>query len=291
MHLHPLRPAAAAALACTAAVAALAVIAAQAPPQRIVSLVPAVTEMLFAIGAGPRVVGVSSFDRYPPEVATRTRVGALVDPDVERILALRPDLVVVYATQDELRAQLARAAIPTVVYRHGGLADIGRTMRELGTRAGVSEQARAAATAFEATVARVRSAVSGRPRPRTLLVFGRDPSSLRNIYAAGGTGFLHDALLAAGGRNVFEEIPRESVQVSTEMILARAPEVIIELRATALGEGGDVSAWQRLASVPAVKAGRIHVLSGDRFVSPGPRFAVAIAELAKTLHPGAHAER
>ena len=91
---------------------------AQAPPQRIVSLVPAVTEMLFAIGAGPRVVGVSSFDKYPPEVSTRARVGALVDPDLERILSLRPDLVVVYATQDEFRAQLERARIPAFVYQH-----------------------------------------------------------------------------------------------------------------------------------------------------------------------------
>src|SRR5512134_3263657 len=97
-----------AALACIATAAAGGV----APPAaalRIVSLVPAVTEMLFAIGAGPSVVGVSSFDHYPPEVASRTRVGALLDPDVERIIALRPDLVVVHDTQDDLKRQLASA--------------------------------------------------------------------------------------------------------------------------------------------------------------------------------------
>jgi ABC-type Fe3+-hydroxamate transport system substrate-binding protein len=83
------------------------------PPQRIVSLVPSVTETLFAIGAGPQVVGVSSYDREPPEVSKLPRVGALIDPNVERILSLRPDLVVVYASQADLREQMRRAGIET----------------------------------------------------------------------------------------------------------------------------------------------------------------------------------
>ena len=87
------------------------------PPARIVSLIPATTEMLFAVGAGDRVVGVGSFDRFPPEVEKLPRVGALLDPDVERILALRPDLVVVYRSQTDLLAQLARAQIPVVRLR------------------------------------------------------------------------------------------------------------------------------------------------------------------------------
>jgi iron complex transport system substrate-binding protein len=260
-------------------------------PQRIVSLVPAATEMLFAVGAGPRVVGVSSFDKFPPEVATRTRVGALVDPDLERILSLRPDLVVVYATQDELRTQLERARIPTFVYQHRGLPDITRTLRALATAAGTAAQGERAALAFDDVVERVRGTVASRPRPRTLLVFGREPSALRNIYASGGAGFLHDALVAAGGDNVFADVKREAVQASTEMILARAPEVIVELRAAGLldpsRDEAERAVWQRLSAVPAVRSGRVHVLRGDHFVSPGPRFAGAIEELARTLHPEA----
>lgn len=270
-------------------VLALSLVAAQAPPapQRIVSLVPAVTEMLFAIGAGPQVVGVSSFDKHPEEVKTRARVGALVDPDVERILGLRPDLVVIYATQDELRTQLARAGITSFVYRHHGLADIPEALRALGAASGRKAGADAAAMVFEQRVARVRAAVAGRARPRTLLVFGREPSSLRNVHASGGTGFLHDALTAAGGDNVFADVPRESVQASTELILARAPEVIVELRTSALlGEtGSPASPWRRLASVPAVRHNRVHTLSGDYLVVPGPRMADAVEALARVLHP------
>src|SRR6186713_2040314 len=140
-----------------------------AAPKRIVSLVPAVTEMLFALGAGPRVVAVSSFDHFPAEVETLPRVGALLDPDTERILSLQPDLVVTYGSQTELDVALHRAGIRTYSYRHGG--------------------------------------VDG---PRTLLVFGREPGTLRSVYVAGGMGFMHDLLTIAGATNVFADMKRES---------------------------------------------------------------------------------
>ena len=119
------------------------------PPARIVSLVPAVTEMLFAIGAGPRVVGVSSFDHFPPEVERLPRVGALLDPDVERILSLRPDLVVVYRSQTDVLAQLGRAQVPPFVYSHAGLADVTVTLRRLGERIGAAAEAERLATEIE----------------------------------------------------------------------------------------------------------------------------------------------
>ena len=105
-------------------------------PSRIISLIPAVTEMLFALGAGPQVVAVSSFDEYPPEALKLPRVGALLNPDLERILSLRPDLVVVYESQADLRRQLERATIPMFVYKHASLADVAVTIRQLGTRIG-----------------------------------------------------------------------------------------------------------------------------------------------------------
>ena len=105
-----------------------------------VSLVPAVTEMLFAVGAGPQVVGVSSFDKTPAEVATRPRVGALLDPDLERILSLKPDLVVTYGSQDALHEQLARASIATFTYRHGGIGDTLETLEAIGARTGHAER-------------------------------------------------------------------------------------------------------------------------------------------------------
>ncbi|HMD35156.1 MAG TPA: helical backbone metal receptor [Vicinamibacterales bacterium] len=272
--------------ACAAAVALMAA-ALQADATRVVSIIPATTEMLFAMDAGNRVVGVGSYDRFPSEVEKLPRVGALLDPDVERIIALKPDLVVLYETQAELRKSLDRAGIPYYAYTHRGLADITATMRSLGERVGVAAQAKALADRVERQLADVRRRVAGRQRPRTLLVFGRDPGSLRNIDASGGDGFLHDMLEAAGAADVLANVHQQSVQMSTEMVLARAPDVILELRYARDDGSADVSAWNALPSVPAVRNRRVYVLRGEEFVVPGPRVAAATERLARTLHPDA----
>ena len=261
--------------------------------QRLISLVPAATEMLFAMGAGPEMVGVSSFDQFPPEVAALPRLGALIDPDFERILALRPTLVVVYASQDGLMERLERASIATYRYRHAtddGLADIPRTLRELGARVARAAAADAVASGIEREIEAVRGRVATRPRPSTALVFGREPGALRGIYVSGGVGFLHDLLEAAGGRNVFEDVEQESLQASTEVMLARKPDVIIELRtAPATPELLDIerSVWNRLASLPAVRSKRVYVLSNPALAIPGPRIAEAARAFLAVLHPDA----
>jgi cobalamin transport system substrate-binding protein len=258
--------------------------------ERIVSLIPAVTEMLFAIGAGPRVVGVGTFDEFPAEVRSLPRVGALLDPDLERIISLKPDLVVVYATQADLQQQLDRAKIPTFRYEHAGLADVTSTIRALGSRVGNVKEAAAVAGKIEAALADIRERTANRPRPRTMLVFGREALSLRGIYASGGVGFLHDMLEAAGGENVFADVKRQSVQATTEIILARGPEVILELRGTPIShelQQNERSVWQALTAVPAVKSGRIVFIADQRTVVPGPRVAEGTELLARVLHPEA----
>jgi iron complex transport system substrate-binding protein len=260
------------------------------PPRRIVSLVPSVTETLFAIGAGPQVVGVSSYDREPPEVAGLPRVGALIDPDVERILSLRPDLVVVYASQADLREQMRRAGIQTWPFAHAGLADVARITSVIGALTGHAREGDVLAASITRQISDVRARAAGGTRPSVLLVFGREPQALRNIYASGGVGFLHDLIEVAGGTNVFADVSRESVQATTELILARAPEVIIELRpegfSNASREEAERAAWSTLGSVPAVRNGRVHFLSGSEFVLPGPRIGKAAEKLAAAVRRG-----
>ncbi len=278
--------------AVAAIVLALAsIVVAQAPARRIVSIVPAVTEMLFAIGAGPQVVAVSSYDDFPPAVKSLPRVGALLDPDVERILALRPDLVVSYGSQTDLQGQLERAGIAVFSYRHAGLAGMFETLETLGTRTGRRGETERLTRDLRAHLDSVRARVKGRQRPRTLLVFERDPMTLRGLYVSGGRGFLHEMLEIAGGENVFADVQREAVQPSHETLLARAPEVIIEVRGTAMlsgpGAAGERTVWTALGSIPAVRADRIHLLQGDHMVVPGPRVAQGTEALARALHPEA----
>lgn len=270
------------------AVAAATLTAAE-PPRRIVSLVPAVTEALFAIGAGPRVVGVGSFDRYPPEARRLPKMGGLLDPSVERVLAARPDLVAVFETQVELKRELERAHVPIFTYVDEGLPDVTRTIRELGQRVGAADAAQALAARIESQLADTRAHVAGSGRPKTLLVLGREPRSLRNVYASGGIGFLHDLLETAGGRDVLADIKRKSVPMTTEMILARAPDIIIELHYGASLPPERIESerrvWNQLTAVPAVARGRVYLLTGDEFVVPGPRIATAADRLARTIHP------
>ena len=132
----------------------------------------------------------------------------------------------------------------------------------------------------------------GRPRPRTLLVFERDPTTLREVYVSGGVGFLHDMLEIAGGVNVFADVARESVQPSVETMLARAPEVILEVRATGLLAPADIAAGEARLGCARVGAGRsaagaFRSCNGDYLVVPGPRVVQGTEAFARALHPDA----
>ena len=263
--------------------------------QRIVSLVPALTEMLFAVGAGSQVVGVSSYDDFPQEVQSRPRVGALLDPDVERILSLKPDLVLMYGSQTDLQGQFARAGIRVYSYRHGGagngIGNVLQTIRELGALSGHKVEGDRVTARLQAQLDAVRARVRGRPRPRTMLVMGRDAMALRGVYVSAGVGFLHELLDVAGAEDVFADVKREGIQPSNETMIVRAPQVIIELH-PGNPPAPDVlqkerSVWSLLSSVPAVRNGRVHLLYGGYLMSPGPRLAGAAETLSRVLHPDA----
>lgn len=258
-------------------------------PTRIVSLVPAVTEMLFAIGAGPQVAAVSSFDKYPPAVERLPRVGALLDPDTERVLSLRPNLVVVYGSQTELLEQFKRAGIPTFTYRHGGLSDTLETIGAVGRATGHAEDAAKVVAGLRVKLEDIRRRVAGRTRPRTLLVISREPGTLRGLYASGGIGFLHDVLDLAGGANVFADVRQESVQPSQETLITRRPDAVVELHPDV--ESADLAearrAWSALAGQPSVRTNRVHVLAGAYLAVAGPRLGDAAETIARALHPDA----
>jgi len=260
-----------------------------AAPVRIISLVPAVTEMLYAIGAGPQMIGVSSFDHYPAAVETLPRLGGLIDPDVERILTLKPDLVIVYGAKSDIAARLARAQIATFPYETGGLSNVTGTIRALGDRLGRQKEANAEATRIERGLDEVRVRVANQPRFRTLLIFGREAGSLRGIYASGGVGYLHDILSIAGGDDVFADVKRENIQISAEQVLTRLPEAIVELHGAMTPQklASERGLWSQLPALPAVKNNRVYLLSDEVLTIPGPRIVEAARLLADALHPAA----
>src|SRR2546428_284470 len=268
---------------------ALEVVLTAAPqPARIISLIPAVTEMLFAIGAGPEVVGVSSFDRFPSEVSSRQKVGGLLDPDTERIVALRPTLVVICETQFELRDRLATAGIHTWPYRHGSVASIYDTIRGLGHALGRTTESEALTIRMQRQIADVRTALNQTPPTRTLFVIGRDIDALQHLSVAGGEGFLNEIIELAGGINVFRDVARPVVDASHEQVLARRPEAILELwvnrRLDATASRREIAVWNTLPGLPAVRNHRILEINDERLTIPGPRLPDGARLFASLLH-------
>jgi iron complex transport system substrate-binding protein len=247
--------------------------------------------MLFAMGAESDVIGVSSFDRFPAEVSSRPKVGGLLDPDTERIITLRPTLVVIYETQVELRDRLASVGIPTWLYRHGSVASIYDTIRGLGHALGRTANADALTHRMQQQIADIKGALRGQPTVPTLFVIGRDEGALQHLDVAGGEGFLNEIVDLAGGINVFRDVVRPAIDASTEQVLARRPEAILELwvnrRLDAATRQREAAVWNPLTALPAVRNHRIFEINDERLAVPGPRLPDGVRLFASLLHPDA----
>jgi iron complex transport system substrate-binding protein len=267
---------------------ALVLAACAAPPTparraaRVVSLAPSVTEAVFALGEGGRLVGVCGYCDHPPEVARLPRVGGYLAPSVELVLAARPDLVVVVPSPGNREAVRAieRAGVRVLVLRDRTLADLRAGIRALAATLGVPERGERLVADVDAGLATVRARVAGAPARRVLLVVGHRPL----VVAGGGT--LQDELLTiAGGANVAADAGTAWPAFSVEMVAARAPEVILD---AAMGsEAGGRLLFRDLAGVPAVERGDVVALEPDVVFRAGPRIAEAAAVLAAAIHPGA----
>jgi len=254
-------------------------------PQRIVSTAPSVTETLFALGVGDRVVGVTTFCRYPEEARVRPKIGGYSNPSLEAILALKPDLVV--GDAGTLTKRLAELGVPTLEVRPEDLRSIEDTIRAIARRVGVPDRGEALVARIAAQRAAVVRAVAGRPRPRTLLLLGHSADSLASLYAAGPKSFLGEMLEAAGGENVLADVRTPYPRVSVEEVIGRDPDVILSILSPP-ADATDAAArarrlWSAYPSLKAVRAGAIRVVADDTIVQPGPRVGEKIAILARAL--------
>jgi iron complex transport system substrate-binding protein len=250
---------------------------------RIVSLVPSVTETLFALGVGNEVVGVSSYDDYPPQVLKLPKVGSFLTPNLEAIAALRPTLVIgrgISSNQRELRAMRA-LGYEVLTIDDDSLAQIEQSIRIIGTRVGKSREADAAIASIEANVQDVRTRVAPFPKPRTLMLVGHQP-----IVAVGRGTFLDDLLTIARADNIADASSQQWPQLSMEFIVAMRPQVIID------GQMGSDAAtpsefWNSYPTIPAVKNHRVDGYPEDPTLHPGPRVGATLEILAKLVHPEA----
>ena len=248
------------------------------PPQRIVSLTPHLTEMLYAVGAGAQLAGVDSASDHPAAARSLPRVGDYSRVNLERVLALKPDLVVAWLGGNraaDLHA-LQALGVPVLHTRAARLDDVARLLRLLGRASGHREAGDAAADAFAAKLAALgRQSARGSEVPVFYQVWDRP------LMTVGGTHWISDALALCGARNVFADLDAASPVVSREAVLRRAPRVIVSG-----SDAPDVRAsWRRFANLPAVRDQAFVQVDADRLHRPAPRLVEGVAELCAAVAP------
>jgi len=261
------------------------------PPQRIVSTAPSITEMLYALGLGDRVVAVTTYCRYPPEAARKPKIGDYLRPNLELILAARPDLVILERTGVRNSATLASARLPVLEVDDGTLAGIYQSIERIGAAAGVAGRAAALNARLRAELDAVARRTAGLPKRRTMFVLGRTPARLEGIVVAGQGSYLDELIRLAGGRNIFGDTVSSYGKVPLEEILARDPEVILDMGEMAEPESlsqqrrrAVIALWRSQPSLSAVRLDRVYAVASGAFLVPGPRVAEAARELAALIH-------
>lgn len=254
----------------------------QRPPRRIVSLVPAVTEILFALGAGERMVGRTRYGVHPPEARRVPSVGGGVRPSLERVVSRRPDVVVLFAGPDnrETLGELERVGLPTLALRHNDLEDLFRNLRRMGELTGRTEEARRLGARLRCRLEAVSRLTRAAPRRRVYYEVWSDPP-----ITVGAGSYLDTLIAIAGGRNVFGHIRAPSPRVGPEAIVAADPDVIL-LSRRGDREGGlpptERPGWESLS---AVRNGAVRRVDGDLVHRLGPRLGDAARALAARIHP------
>lgn len=251
-----------------------------AAPARLISMAPSVTEMLVALGLGPRIVGVSDFCRLPDGLPTSARIGGLINPDLEHIVSLEPDLVIATTSGNYLEDadRITALGIPVYTVDTPTVEAVMTTMRELGSHLGVTEEASRVTRKMAQRLEAVAKRVAPLEPPRVLFVVWGDP-----ILVPGKGAFIGDALARAGARSVSDSAPSRWTEFGLEQVVAAAPEVILTVpdNREFLGAIREDPRWQ---TVPAVRSGRIHVV-GNAIQQPGPEIISGIEEVAALLHP------
>ena len=258
-------------------------------PARIITIAPNAAEVICALGACEAIIAVDKFCVFPPELKSRPRIGGLFDPDLERIAALRPDLIVLRGQSEAIESLCRERNIALYHDETDSFAGVTRCATDLGRLLRREAKAKRLVTEFEARLAAVKARSEGRPRPRVLVTLARQPDRLANLITAGKGTFADEMIEIAGGVSALGRLDAAYPQISAEAIVAHRPEVIIEflpevtltpeLKATMLDQ------WKRLGSIPAVTSGRIHFVTDDHSLIPSLRYVEIVEKVSRLLHP------
>lgn len=250
-------------------------------PQRIISLAPNITEILFALGCGDRIVGVTTYCDFPPEARAKEKIGDTLRPNLERIIALKPDLVLIStASQLELLTRrLDELSIPVYVTNPRTVSEVVASIRHLGEVTGATRRASELADEMDRRIQAVRQSVKDAPRPRVFYVLQTGP-----LITAGCNTFINDLINLAGGESISADETADYPQYSRETVVARAPEVIVAPESHGNELVSEETLRRDFATTPAARHHRIVRVNPDLTNRPGPRIVEGLEQLARALH-------
>jgi iron complex transport system substrate-binding protein len=265
-------------------------------PQRIISLSPNITEILYALGLENHIVGVTDFCKYPPEAQEKTKVGTLLSPNLEVIISLKPDLIIMLPSYEKTRKNLESVGIRTLEVKNDTIRDVLDSIATIGAATGRTSESLELVKSIKAELARIAGEVAHEARPRVLFVVDHNPDTLQQIYAAGPGTFIDDMIVAAGGDNVLKHSIGTYPIISKEEIVSLNPEVILDASYTAKMASGIAAQderrkryqnlWKQLPSISAVKNGRVIVLEDPALMIPGSEIAKNVGYFNRLFHPG-----
>ena len=262
-------------------------------PQRIISLSPSATEVLYGVGAFDRVVAVTDYDEYPPEVARLPKVGGWSNTNLEQIATLRPDLVVMTESQSPLiKDKLDALGVPVLTVPSYTVADALSSITQIGAATGQDEQARKLLAETRARLDEVRARTKDLKRPRVLCIVDRVPGTLRGLYTATEGSFIDELIEIAGGDSIAPPAATGFGQINKEAVATLDPEIIIDMamgaQAAKLAEDPR-QVWSELSQLRAVREGRVHALRDASVIHPSQFVADAALKFAELIHPEAFA--
>lgn len=260
---------------------------------RIICGSPSITEMVFALQQGDRVVGVSDYSIYPPAAETRTKIGGLFNPNRERIISLQPDLFISQGKNAAVARLCREQKIELLSLRLDSLPDIPAAILILGRILEAESRAEQLSRTIELELEAVRALTSSFPRRKVFITLGHTPGDLTGLMTSGPGTFLHELIAIAGGENIFSDAAGLYPQISKEALVIRQPEIILEIFPDGISEGNRAllrQDWNRMATLPAVKNGRIYYLTDDFILIPGVRIGQTARKFAALFHPEIVAE-
>ena len=256
------------------------------PSQRIVSLAPSVTETLFALGFGNRVVGVTTYCDYPAEARNVPKIGGFMNPSLETIAAKRPDFVIgVTSATDAVKArEMERLGLKVTLISLGSVNEILASIKSIARLLGNPDAGEKLVAKITRQFDEIKTRVASAPRRATLLAVG-----LRPLVVVGGKNFINELIYLAGGENIAGNADQPWLNLPNEYVVAKAPQVIIE---AGMGSerGKSAKHWDDLKSIPAVREHRVYAYQSDKILRPGPRIGEGLEEIARLVHPECFAE-